>query len=341
MSLNFLGSDYSSRNLRSGTKEDSSEDEANGHCSLVTGGECFIFDCNDSRGGSTKVDCVEGYCLCKVGYCNVNGACVRGVVNDTSDDLWTPVHQAMRWATHPEECVFTTDGYARLYPCGATPQQFVLPIGLTGQIEIKDTDLCMSIINDTTYVGAMPCNKGDLRQEWDMPNGGTGLIRSNHQRDMCIEVQGGSVLPGVPLVISPCSSKNLDEQFGDSFEPPPSHLGCTTAAGCSMLKNMAVSAYCSVMPSQPWCQGLKQCPPGGCHNGECVEGKCVCNLGFTGPTCEDGTSGPVPMNYPDGFTSAVANEYVVFPRASSPGPAPAPAPAAPASAPVAAPAAVR
>lgn len=307
------------RHLRSRAQANASE-----HCSLVTGGDCFIFGCDDTRGGATKVECVEGYCLCKIGYCNLNGACVKAVEKDTTDSLFTPVHQAIRWSDHPEECIYTFDGYARLYPCGASPQQFVMPIGITGQLQIKDTDTCLGTLNNTnvvgTYVGVLPCDKADPRQEWDMPNGGNGLIRWSSHPDKCLTVEGGSVVPGVPLVISACSSSDLKEQFGTSFNPPPSHLDCTSAAGCSMFKKLRVRAYCGAKSDEPWCRRLKQCPPGGCRNGDCVEGACTCRLGFTGPTCEIAASGPVPISSAEG--TATEDDVAVFS-----GPAPAPAPA--------------
>jgi len=322
------GACSSGRHLRTRFQTRSSD-----HCSIVTGGECFIWGCDSTRGGDARVECVEGYCLCKTGFCNLNGACVNAPEEDDTSKLWQAVSQSIRWDQHPEKCMIVVDSYLRMADCGASPQQFTLPVGQTGQLKIGETGQCVGMLTtsdaDGSYAGPLPCDISDPRQEFAVPNGGTGLIRWSHHPDMCLAVTDGSVVAGTPLTLHSCESSQSIGQFGMSFEPPPSHLGCTTGAGCSMLKDLAVKALCGAMPNQVWCRRLKQCPPGGCKNGDCIDGICVCKLGFSGPLCETHTSGPVPIN---GFAagsvagaSAVAADVHVF---GAPGPAPGPATAA-------------
>jgi len=302
----------------------------NGKCSLVTGGDCFIFDCNDSRGGPGKVQCVQGYCLCKAGFCNLNGACVTQPGEDDTDKLWKPVHQEIHWATHPEMCLSTADGYVRIVPCGEKPEKFVLPVGPVGQIEIGETGFCLSMLSNAPSIGAYAssakCDKANQQQQWEMPNGGTGMIRWHLHPDSCLDVEQGKMLPGTPLELQLCDKDDLDEMFGTSFVPPPPHLSCTSGAGCSVLKEMAKDAFCNLYPHKPWCRRLKQCPSGGCgKNGECIEGTCICKVHFTGPTCELDAPGPIPLYALGGGAPGPAT-FNVF-GAGAPAPAPAPGPA--------------
>merc|ERR1719469_1329219 len=60
-------------------------------CTQVTGGECFIFNCDKTRGGDDKVKCVEGYCLCNEGFCAVKGACIKAPSQDNTDKFFVSV----------------------------------------------------------------------------------------------------------------------------------------------------------------------------------------------------------------------------------------------------------
>uniref|UniRef100_A0A7S0FV09 Uncharacterized protein n=1 Tax=Pyrodinium bahamense TaxID=73915 RepID=A0A7S0FV09_9DINO len=47
-------------------------------CSITTDGSCRLFGCSNSRGGKQAVQCVQGKCVCKTGFCSPDGKkCVK------------------------------------------------------------------------------------------------------------------------------------------------------------------------------------------------------------------------------------------------------------------------
>lgn len=318
------------------------QDGTGEHCSIVTGGECFIFGCDKTRGGKGLVDCTEGYCLCRVGYCNLAGKCIVDPdAGGDPSDMWKKVETRIRWATHPENCFNTADGYARMQPCSATPMQFIMPVGPVGIMKNKgDKTQCLGILSPVAapltvpnvigaYLGQLPCDVADDRQNFVMPKGGTGLIRWRKYPDKCLKVSpalpglfASSILLGTPIVTALCDELDLGTQFGVAEEPPPPAIACTNPAGCQMVKEMSLDAFCLGTPLAPQCRRLKQCPPGGCRNGVCKNGACVCNLGFQGPMCDIPVPGPIPIDSFGAPGPAPSQASVIYL-----GPAPAPAPA--------------
>jgi len=47
-------------------------------CSTTTDGSCRLFGCSNSRGGKQAVQCVQGKCVCKAGFCSPDGKkCIK------------------------------------------------------------------------------------------------------------------------------------------------------------------------------------------------------------------------------------------------------------------------
>merc|ERR1719329_2147276 len=65
-----------------------------------------------------------------------------------------------------------------------------------------------------------------------------------------------------------------------------------------MLKAKRVAQFCQTYPVMPGCEELRQCPPGGCLNGQCLFGYCNCNPGWGGPNCMDLLGVPVAIEAP-------------------------------------------
>lgn len=328
------------------------------HCNIITGGECFIFNCDDSRGGEDKVECTNGYCLCKEGFCAVKGECIKAPSKDNTDKLWTILHRPIRSQLEPNQCLQATalnSTKVMMGMCGPNPLTFELPIGPVGQL--KALNMCLQLTwpfgVDRTVDTNKPdltiefCDINDRRQQFQVPLGGFGAIRSDYDRTLCLQgLRISGLLPpgapepplnGVGWRVCGDDFPVLEQHFGMSEEQPPPDMPCPSQAACAKLKMLSGKAYCQHATGSPYCQAMLRCPPGGCSNGSCYKGVCMCNVGFDGPTCQDVVPGPQPLNAPvGGMSGAPTPAAVVF---GMPAPAPAPGPAgAPGPAPGAAPA---
>merc|ERR1719329_1509881 len=96
-----------------------------------------------------------------------------------------------------------------------------------------------------------------------------------------------------------------------------------------MLKAKRVAQFCQTYPVMPGCEELRQCPPGGCMNGQCVFGYCNCNAGWGGPNCMDLLGVPVAIAAPHYIPPTEYQPPVVVtmpPWIIGPSPAPGPTP---------------
>jgi len=294
--------------------------EAATACSLVTGGNCYIFGCEDSRGGAGKVDCVKGYCLCKPGFCSLQGTCV--IAPATGDeDKWIETVAPIHLLAHPDKCLDASAKVVKVQECGSDPEKFALPVGGIGMIRREaNRSQCLGVVLDpvagaSERIEVKECSvvAGAIMQ-FVLPAGALGPVRWNYNPAKCLAVVVAPVLPsnmapgapqqvatsptivGSTLGIQQCLDGSLLEQFGLSDEAPAPFQPCNSSASCAQMKSDAVLNYCSENPSMPNCEQFRQCPPGGCNNGVCVSGYCQCNSGYTGESCEQIVEGAVPIS---------------------------------------------
>jgi len=124
----------------------------------------------------------------------------------------------------------------------------------------------------------------------------------------------------------------------------PMELDCGDSNQCVMEKAKRIQQFCLEWPTAPQCEEMRQCPPGGCINGNCVQGYCNCHPGWGGPNCADLLSVPVeivkpdyipPMEYkppeivtmPPWFAGPAPAPVPMWDPCPGPGPCPAPGPA--------------
>jgi len=296
-------------------------------CPLVTGGHCYIWDCEASLGETT---CESGYCLCKDGFCAINGVCVLKP-HDKDHGHWERTRVPLRWTLYPNTCFDGTGLIARMSDCGSEPGTFELPVGGVGQLHwVKNRSLCLGAVREQLLNGnpvrLLPCSVADPRMQFMLPGGASGQIRMYARPRKCLSVRGGPLANR--LEIQGCNKKLLNQQFGLGDVAPPPYLPCNNPANCASIKAQRVLEYCAAYPAWPMCKQLRQCPAGGCHNGVCFSGLCYCQAGFVGPTCEIPAAGPVPLGS-QAVHSPVAPVVLKFapaPHMPPPPPAPAPAP---------------
>eukprot|EP00746_Dinoflagellata_sp_MGD_P137988 gnl/MRDRNA2_/MRDRNA2_71722_c0_seq1.p1 gnl/MRDRNA2_/MRDRNA2_71722_c0~~gnl/MRDRNA2_/MRDRNA2_71722_c0_seq1.p1 ORF type:complete len:410 (-),score=71.71 gnl/MRDRNA2_/MRDRNA2_71722_c0_seq1:47-1276(-) len=135
--------------------------------------------------------------------------------------------------------------------------------------------------------------------------------------------------------------RNREDPHPSAVIPNPPiatpHFGCPGEPSCAAAKLRQGVEFCKANPDALHCKSQSKCA-GPCTNGKCVDGRCQCNEGFKGASCDQGaaadagrmvpmSSTPQPtMMVPKPTTEAPATTTVA--AASLGGAAPGPAPGA-------------
>lgn len=327
--------DFRSRSLRSWGRELAAEGSA-GECPLATGGNCYIFGCADSRGGPGSVECNGGHCLCKPGFCALQGTCVVAPSSGEGDDEQARAMAPIRLTAHPDKCLATVGQAVLVQDCGSTPEVFSLPVGGIGQIRRQaDAKQCLAVVagvgGERIVIKECSLVAGSTMQ-FVLPGGALGLVRWRRDPRKCLAVvpppppplavaTAGLAAPvaapepsivGAQLLLRQCQAEDLLEQFGTSDEAPAPFMPCTSSLACAQMEADSVLQYCLQFPSSPSCAQYRRCPPGGCNNGACDSGYCKCNAGFYGESCEQAVHAAVPL------ASAVSNALLQLPPGEQP-----------------------
>mmetsp|Transcript_9274 Transcript_9274/g.13699 ORF Transcript_9274/g.13699 Transcript_9274/m.13699 type:complete len:375 (+) Transcript_9274:37-1161(+) len=300
-------------------------------CTLVTGGYCFITDCDSSRGNAASMECASGHCLCKSGYCAISGACVVAPATSASEEEIGTV-APIRLVAFPDICLSipqalpapvnqtAADGAAMNLPlpppvqleaegCPSPPQKFEFPIGGIGMIRSEENrSQCLAVLDeggDGAAVIMKDCSiAGGASLQFELPAGASGMIRWKSDPSLCLALHGARHMsavesgsrPPAPLMLQKCDSKSLAQKLSLTDEAPPPYQPCESPDSCSELEAKAVLEFCSSHPTWPNCQLFTKCPPGGCNNGDCISGNCVCRGLYTGDSCEKPLAGPAPLS---------------------------------------------
>lgn len=295
-------------------------------CPLNTGGTCFLFSCAESEG---PTECVNGLCICQEGYCATGGKCVRV---GSGNHAFTKVLAPIRSVQDPSLCFDVSGGTQDLLlsKCegGRQTKKFEMPVSNVGVLRwAADQSKCLKVCEQGESVQLASCVYDSPESQFVLAPGGEGEIRFMQNPRRCLSVVGEVPRLGSLLKLQECKAKVLYEQFYFGLEAPQLHLPCYTPVQCAKMNAQRVGQYCRANPAAPMCMLMKQCPPGGCFNGKCVSGYCVCNAGFQGIKCNQLAGIPVPI----GSGPAFRNQGVTFEFSPgpTPGPGPAPGPFAP------------
>lgn len=249
-------------------------------CPVVTGGYCYIWDCDQSQ-----ATCDSGHCFCKTGFCaGEGGKCVPAPadpplsVNTTSAPFYS--------VKYVGKCLNATNGTIQLGPCTETPEKFVMPLGGQGLLrrDANKTE-CVYVESDFATLRIKTCDLSATRMEFVLPPGGSGTIRASSKASRCIAVADD----GVTLRMQDCKTEQSDlllqELWGMSDEQPPPYFDCKGNSNCITQKQDKVLSFCVDFPT--FCDSLKKCPSGCNNGGTCNNGHCECTSDFQGGICDE------------------------------------------------------